>query len=173
MAVFRHPNGTYYAIFSHLTGWDPNPLVLLRAAGSSLADPQWENMGNPTHEPKSYNLQPTSVLRLSDARGRPYFVLLGDNWKHAGPRGLRDAGYVWLPMIFSRSSVRLQRLGNWSVARPFASPPHRDHGEAPCGSGDATQAVRRMGKSLWRRTLGTQAKIARCGAAPGYGVCVV
>lgn len=50
MAIFRHPNGTYYAITSHLTGWNPNPLMLFRAAGPTLADPQWVDMGNPTGE---------------------------------------------------------------------------------------------------------------------------
>ena len=123
MAVFRLSNGTYYAIFSHLTGWEPNPLVLLRAEGPNLEDPRWVSMGNPTHEPKSYNLQPAFVLRLRDCRGRPYHTLMADNWKHAGPRGLRDAGYIWLPLIFSTHSVRLQRISNWSTCRPLASPP--------------------------------------------------
>ena len=32
MAVFRHPGDeTLYAVMSHLSGWEPNPLVLLRA----------------------------------------------------------------------------------------------------------------------------------------------
>jgi hypothetical protein len=49
MAIFRLHNGTYYIISSHLTGWNPNPLMLFRAQGSSLADPQWVDMGNPTN----------------------------------------------------------------------------------------------------------------------------
>jgi len=40
MAVFRLPNGTFYAMTSHLTGWSPNPLMLWRAAGKTLDDPQ-------------------------------------------------------------------------------------------------------------------------------------
>ena len=32
--------GTYYIITSHLTGWSPNPLMLYRAAGKTLDDPQ-------------------------------------------------------------------------------------------------------------------------------------
>jgi hypothetical protein len=45
MAIFRHPNGTYYMMTSHLTGWNPNPLMLFRAQGKTLDDPQWFNMG--------------------------------------------------------------------------------------------------------------------------------
>jgi hypothetical protein len=30
------------------SGWDPNPLMLFRAAGTTLDDPQWVDMGNPT-----------------------------------------------------------------------------------------------------------------------------
>ena len=106
MAVFRVPNGTYYAVLSHMTGWEPNPLVLLRADGPSLADPRWRHMGNPTHEPRSYHSQPTFVVQLRDKRARPYFALMSDNWVRAGPRGLRDAGYIWLPLIFHSHSVR-------------------------------------------------------------------
>jgi hypothetical protein len=40
MALFRLANGTYYIITSHLTGWNPNPLMLFRAAGATLDDPQ-------------------------------------------------------------------------------------------------------------------------------------
>lgn len=40
MAAFRHPNGTYYIVTSHLTGWAPNALMLFRAAGKTLDDPQ-------------------------------------------------------------------------------------------------------------------------------------
>ena len=29
-ALFRHSNGTYYMMTSHLTGWNPNPLMLFR-----------------------------------------------------------------------------------------------------------------------------------------------
>jgi hypothetical protein len=44
---------------------------------------------------------------------------MSDNWVRAGPNGLRDAGYIWLPLIFHSHSVRLQRLTNWSTSRPL------------------------------------------------------
>ena len=67
-----------------MTGWEPNPLVLLRARGPSLADPQWASMGNPTHEPRSYHAQPTAVVRLVDQRRRPYFALVAWHLRAAG-----------------------------------------------------------------------------------------
>ena len=34
LALFRHPNGTFFLLGSHQNGWAPNPLVLLRAQGT-------------------------------------------------------------------------------------------------------------------------------------------
>jgi len=121
MAIFRLANGTYYMITSHLTGWDPNPLVLLRAAGSTLDNPLWVNMGNPTGHQTSFNSQPTFVVECRDVSGDAFFVYLADNWIHAGPRGLKDAGYIWLPFSFGDQSVSLPKKWGWSMRNPFAN----------------------------------------------------
>ena len=76
MALFRHPNGTYYIVTSHLTGWGPNPLMLFRAAGKTLDDPQWVDMGNPTGDEVSFNSQPTYVVQYTPQAGDPYFVYM-------------------------------------------------------------------------------------------------
>ena len=76
MALFRHPNGTYYIVTSHLTGWGPNPLMLFRAAGKTLDDPQWVGMGNPTGDEVSFNSQPTYVVQYTPHTGDPYFVYM-------------------------------------------------------------------------------------------------
>ena len=36
--------------------------MLFRAEGKTLADPQWVLMGNPTHDARSFNTQPTYVV---------------------------------------------------------------------------------------------------------------
>ena len=46
----------------HAHSWNPNPLMLFRAEGKTLADPQWVDMGNPTHDGRSFNTQPTYVV---------------------------------------------------------------------------------------------------------------
>jgi hypothetical protein len=38
---------------------------------------------------------------------------------HAGPRGLQDAGYIWLPLMMHESTIRIQKLTNWSLDRPL------------------------------------------------------
>merc|ERR1711879_4307 len=105
MALFRHPNGTFYMITSHLSGWVPNPLTLYRAEGGTLDDPQWVSMGNPTNHSQSFNSQPSFVLKYAPAVGEPYFIYMADNWISAGPHGLRDASYVRLPMHFGERTV--------------------------------------------------------------------
>jgi len=144
MVLFRHPgDGSLFAIASHLTGWEPNPLVLLKAhrfpnnqpcgPRCSLSDPdiRFERLGNPTAEYSSYNSQPTFVAGpLADHRGQPFLVLLSDNRLRAGPRGLPDAGYVWLPLEFHgnggggsgegvREILTVAKRMNWTLADPF------------------------------------------------------
>jgi len=128
MALFRHANGTYYMMTSHLTGWDPNPLMLFRAQGTSLDDPQWINMGNPTGDHTSFNSQPTYVVQYTPANGQPYFVYMGDNWVHCpnedGTEGpLINACYMWLPIHFHDSSITMEYNGAWDLDNPFAPAP--------------------------------------------------
>mmetsp|Transcript_20824 Transcript_20824/g.37959 ORF Transcript_20824/g.37959 Transcript_20824/m.37959 type:complete len:393 (-) Transcript_20824:20-1198(-) len=119
MAMFRHPNGTLYMISSHLTGWDPNPLILFRSDGPSLEQPDWVNLGNPTNDPHSFNTQPTAVVPFTTATGETYFIYMADNWIHAGYQGLVDAAYVWLPLRFdSGGQAVLSRLLTWDLQHP-------------------------------------------------------
>ena len=68
----------YVCRTSHLTGWSPNPLMLYRAAGKTLDDPQWVDMGNPTNDSTSFNTQPTYVVQYTPTKGNPYFVYVKD-----------------------------------------------------------------------------------------------
>jgi len=128
MALFRHPNGTYYMMTSHLTGWDPNPLMLFRAEGETLDDPRWVNMGNPTNDSTAFNSQPTYVVQYTPAHGDPYFVYMGDNWVHCpnadGSEGpLINACYVWLPINFHENSVTMEYNSAWDLEDPFTPAP--------------------------------------------------
>lgn len=126
MALLRHPNGTYYMMTSHLSGWNPNPLVLLRAEGETLDDPRWVDMGNPTGSPTSFNSQPTYIVEYTPAGGAPYYVYMGDDWVHcpnadgtSGP--LINACYVWLPLRFCEHNVSMEFRGSWDLDDPFAT----------------------------------------------------
>ena len=131
VAIFRNPrDNSLYAIASHLTGWEPNPLVLLKARrtsgkscgfGCGLSESlEWENLGNPTGEHNSFNTQPTFAINMINRDGNNYVMLMFDNWLRAGPRGLEDAGYIWLPFEFDADAGgRLQKLTNWTMQSPF------------------------------------------------------
>ena len=127
MALFRLANGTYYIMTSHLTGWSPNPLMLFRAEGKTLDDPQWVDMGNPTGQKESWHTQPTYVVPYTPKNGSPYFIYMGDNWIHCGKGGLIDACYTWLPMQFHSDSVTIEmgtgRHGAWDPDDPFPGGP--------------------------------------------------
>ena len=134
MAIFRHTNGTLYCIASHLTNWNPNPLMVFRAAGTSLDDPQWLDMGNPTGHPTSFNTQPTFVVSATSKAGEQFFIYLADNWVHAGPAGLPDASYVWLPLRFIKGTLRLEKWDRWDLEDPFGCAAGTELREGCCGS---------------------------------------
>jgi len=119
MALFRLPNGTLYMLTSHQTGWKPNPLMLFRANGPDLSDPQWQDLGNPTRQSDSFNTQPTYVVPYTTKKNETYFVYMADNWIHAGPGQLLDASYVWLPIKFEGGNVFIDRLDAWDMEDPW------------------------------------------------------
>ena len=133
VAMFRNPRDhALHAIASHLTGWEPNPLVFLKARrmsgkpcgiGCGLSENlKWDNLGNPTGEHNSFNTQPTFAMNMIDQNGNAYVMIMFDNWLRAGPRGLEDAGYIWLPFDFDADTGgRLQKLLNWTMQSPFGT----------------------------------------------------
>lgn len=136
MAMFRLQNGSYYMITSHLTGWNPNPLIAWRSKGTALDDAEWINLGNPTQEKTSFNSQPTYVVQYTPEKGDPYYVYMGDDWVNCpNPNGtngnLVDACYVWLPILMDgpNASLPLQidNRRQWDLEDPFApAPPSGD-----------------------------------------------
>lgn len=136
MALFRHLNGTYFMLASHLTGWEPNPMMLLRAKGATLDDPRWEDLGNPTGHPTSFNSQPTFVVQITPAMGQPYWMYMGDDWLYCSDANgteaqLRDACYVWLPIELGGEGLRLEWREEWDLDDPLASPALPFNGRPP------------------------------------------
>ena len=132
MALFRSNNETIYLISSHLTGWNPNPLMLFRNDGPSMKQAQWTLLGNPTNDSTSFNTQPTYVVAQKDQNGQQYFIYLADNWLK--DNGLINAGYVWLPFWFEKeasgsSEIVLKKQLSWDLKDPFAMPPEEEEEE--------------------------------------------
>eukprot|EP00750_Incisomonas_marina_P031549 INCI8232.4.p1 GENE.INCI8232.4~~INCI8232.4.p1 ORF type:complete len:247 (+),score=28.68 INCI8232.4:84-824(+) len=101
--------------------------MLFRAAGKTLDDPQWVDMGNPTGDSTSFNTQPTYVVRYTpkNASVEPYFLYMADNWVHADSAGLIGAGYVWLPFNFHADgvTVSLEKKLQWNIDNPWQPAP--------------------------------------------------
>ena len=185
MALFRHPNGTYYIVTSHLTGWGPNPLMLFRAAGKTLDDPQWVDMGNPTGDATSFNSQPTYVVQYTPhTGGDPYFVYMADNWLHSssnktGHAALIDAAYIWLPLWFKHDRIELHRQPAWELESPFPScpTPGTPLFLSECGRGgqiwDVANGTGRLVLSgtelcVTYNNDASQAILGRCSSAPEF-----
>lgn len=128
MAMFRLPNGTYYVLSSHLSGWKPNPMIAWRSTSTLLDGADWEDLGNPTDNSTSFYSQPTSVLQYNPASGDPYFVYVGDNWVHCGgatamddATRLQEACYVWLPIKLDGATrpIEIRYQVEWDLENPF------------------------------------------------------
>ena len=89
-----------------------------------LDNATWDNLGNPTQDPTSFNTQPAYVVQYTPAHGAPYYVYLADDWVHCGPAGLPDACYTWLPIQLDDASrsplpVRIDWRASWDLDDPF------------------------------------------------------
>ncbi|GAB6937459.1 glycoside hydrolase family 43 protein [Isoptericola variabilis] len=128
-ALFEH-GGTYYAVASGATGWDPNPQTYYTA--DSLLGP-WIRGVEPDDEDEdvpygsipeggdgllsvgdtrrsTFGSQSTNVLDLGGGR----FVYMGDRWNS----GAADSTYVWLPITIGEN-------GRAELRNPATEDPER------------------------------------------------
>ena len=103
MALFRLANGTFYIITSHLTGWNPNPLMLFRAAlGQARSTHAIRTLGNNlTQNAMKYTLN-VFVLRP------PPFLAVGAT---AGAAGKTLDDPQWVSMGNPTGSSTSPNLG--------------------------------------------------------------
>jgi hypothetical protein len=112
-AMFKF-KGEYYLVTSHLSGWAPNPMEMF-AGGSTLAGAKWVSLGNPTNDPTTFDSQSTNVLLFPYGNGQTEIIYQGDRWNEAGPGGLLNATYIWLPITPSGSSFTVPWEGSWKL----------------------------------------------------------
>lgn len=97
-AMFKY-NNMYYLITSHLSGWAPNAMEMF-VGGTTIKGAQWTSLGNPTDSSTTYNSQSTNVLLYPyGSSGQELIIYQGDRWNYAGPGGLLNATYIWLPIL--------------------------------------------------------------------------
>jgi hypothetical protein len=89
---------------SHLTGWSPNPAVFSVADQSQIDGAKWDQLGNPSNNPTTYNSQSTFILPLPTGQQVPLLLYMSDRWNDNGPGGVSNASYVWLPLLWNTTS---------------------------------------------------------------------
>ncbi|HEY1791502.1 MAG TPA: family 43 glycosylhydrolase [Opitutaceae bacterium] len=104
-----HYQGLYYAIGSHLTGWDPNPNVY--ATSRSLAGPWGEFRDIAPPGTKTYGSQSSFLLKVSGSRTTTV-IFMGDIWK---PQAQWDSRYLWMPVVIGDGRLSLPKPGPWSI----------------------------------------------------------
>jgi lysophospholipase L1-like esterase len=109
-AVFKR-GGTYYIVTSGCTGWYPNRASY--ATAPKITGP-WTVKGNPLVGPDAewtYFGQSAHVLPLAGRRDA--YVLMLDRWKSTN---LRDSRYLWLPVRFDGSAMRVEWWDRWDLS---------------------------------------------------------
>jgi hypothetical protein len=104
-----HYDGLYYAIGSHLTGWNPNPN--LYATATSLAGPWSEFKDIAPPETNTYGSQSTLLLKVVGTKTTSV-IFMGDMWR---PRTQWDSRYLWMPLEIGHGNLRLPQPRAWSI----------------------------------------------------------
>ena len=104
-----HYDGLYYAIGSHLTGWDANPNVY--ATAKSLGGPwsKFKNLAPPAE--KTYGAQSTMLLKFAGTKNTTV-IFMGDIWK---PQTQSDSRYLWMPLTIGGGTMSLPAPRAWTL----------------------------------------------------------
>ena len=104
-----HYDGLYYAIGSHLTGWNPNPN--LYATAKSLRGPWSEFKDIAPPEKRTFGSQSTLMLKVVGTKTTSV-IFMGDLWK---PRAQWDSRYLWMPLEIGDGKLRLPEPKDWTI----------------------------------------------------------
>jgi len=104
-----HLNGLYYAIGSHLTGWNANPN--LYATAKSLEGPWSELKDIAPPESKTYGSQSTMLVKVVGTKSTTV-IFMGDIWR---PRTQWDSRYLWMPLEIGDGKLVLPEPRQWTL----------------------------------------------------------
>lgn len=104
-----HYKGLYYAVGSHLTGWNPNPNIYATAA--SLSGP-WSEMKDiaPSYT-NTYDSQSSMLVKVV-GRKATTVIYVGDRWM---PKKLWDSRYIWMPVQIGDGTFILPKPQDWTI----------------------------------------------------------
>ncbi len=57
------------------------------------------SLRHPSGDPTTFDSQSTFVLPYTRADGSTLYIYCGDRWNAAGPGGLLNSTYIWLPLL--------------------------------------------------------------------------
>ena len=104
-----HLDGLYYAIGSHLTGWNANPN--LYATAKSLEGPWSEFKDIAPPESKTYGSQSTMLVKVVGTKSTTV-IFMGDIWR---PRTQWDSRYLWMPLEIGDGKLVLPEPRQWTL----------------------------------------------------------
>jgi len=104
-----HYKGLYYAMGSHLSGWDPNND--LYASSPSLNGPWSEFKDVAPPETNTYGSQSAMLLKVTGSKGSTV-IFMGDFWN---PSALWDSRYLWMPLQIGDGKLQLPAPHDWML----------------------------------------------------------
>jgi hypothetical protein len=104
-----HYEGLYYAIGSHLTGWNANPN--LYATSKSLEGPWTTFKDIAPPEKNTYGAQSTMLIKVIGAKSTTV-IFMGDIWR---PNTQWDSRYLWMPLELGDGNLRLPEPREWTL----------------------------------------------------------
>jgi hypothetical protein len=140
-------DGLYYAIGSHLTGWNANPNLYAHA--KSLEGPGPRSRTSPRVEDVRSHRRCWQGVGTSDHR-----LFMGDIWR---PRTQWDSRYLWMPLENRRRKARAPR-----AAAVDARHRHGGSGDQQAGARDGASSAAR---AAWctRRGCGSSTAVDAAG----------
>jgi hypothetical protein len=104
-----HYNGLYYAIGSHLTGWNANPN--LYATAKSLEGPWSAFKDICPPEKNTYGAQSTMLVKVVGTKSTTV-IFMGDIWR---PQTQYDSRYLWMPLEIGDGKLTLPEPREWTL----------------------------------------------------------
>lgn len=104
-----HYQHLYYALGSHLTGWNPNPNVY--SSAPSLAGPWTQFLPIAPAVPDTYGAQSGLLLKVTGNKNT-VVIFMGDVWK---PSDLWDSRYLWMPVQVGEGKMQLPPPAPWTI----------------------------------------------------------
>jgi hypothetical protein len=108
-ALVHYTDGLYYAIGSHLTGWNANPN--LYATAKSLKGPWSEFKDIAPPAKNTYGSQSTMLVKVVGTKATTV-IFMGDIWR---PNTQWDSRYLWMPLELGEGNLTLPEPREWTL----------------------------------------------------------